>query len=119
MTVNMKIGASDGAASLSRAVINSAAGGDIVLVAGVAGQIIRCYKFLIYNTTALSLTFKDGVTALSGPMALPALGQLLLPMDGEPWFQASAGANLVLNASAATLVAGTIWFTQGAALAPP
>jgi hypothetical protein len=115
------IGASDGASALSRAVINSAAGGDILPVAAVAGQIIRVYKIWLVNTAATSITFKDGAggTAVSGPAALAANGSLVFDFDGEPWYVTSLGNAFAINSSAATQVSGTMYFTQTPNVSPP
>jgi len=121
MTTNVKLGASDGSASLTRAVINSAAGGDIAIVAAAPNQIVRLYKLLLVNTAAANvITFKDntGGNATSGPMALGANAEIILPMDGEPWYQSALGGTVVIN-SGATQISGTAWFTQTPALAPP
>ena len=94
-------------------VISSAAGGDIVIAAGVAGQIIRLYKIWFVVTGASNMTFKDGSTALSGTAALAANGSFVLDMDGTPWATTSAGNALNLNSSAATQVSGIAYITQG------
>jgi hypothetical protein len=114
MTTSVIIGIGDGSQQLSRAVINSSAGGDILPVAAVPSQIIRVYKMLFVVTSATTITFKDGAagTAVSGPMDLAANGSVVLDMDGQPWYVTSAGNAFAINSSAAVKVAGTIWYTQ-------
>ena len=121
MTAAVMIGLADGYASLSRAVINSAAGGDILPVAAVAGQIIRLYKIWFVVTAATSITFKDGAggTALSGPAALGANAGFVLDLDGQPWYVTSAGNALAINSSGATQVSGTMYYTQTPNISPP
>ena len=93
--------------------------GDNTIVTGVAGKIITVVALMLTNgvATAQSVIIKDGTggTALSGAMALSTTGNpFILPPDPTvDWYQLGAAGNaLVLNLSAATLVAGTVWYVQ-------
>jgi hypothetical protein len=97
---------------ISSAVLSSAAGGDIAAIAAVAGKYTRVYKIFLVVTGATVITFKNGSTALSGAMALPANGAIILDLDGQPWFVTSANAAFNINSSAATQVSGTVYYTQ-------
>jgi hypothetical protein len=97
---------------LTSAVLSSAAGGDITGVAATAAKFTRVYKIFLVVTGATVITFKDGTTALSGAMSLPANGAIILDLDGQPWFVTSKNSAFFINSSAATQVSGTIYYTQ-------
>src|SRR5438105_9372301 len=86
--------------------------GDNTIVAAVAGKLITVVALLLVNGvgTAQSVTVKDGASnLLSGAMPLNTAGDPLF-LDEKTdfdYFSTSAAANnLILNLSAATLVAG-------------
>ena len=89
------------------AVINQAATGTIV-AAQATGVKIRVVSLFLQNTTAQTITFKSaaGGTAITGPMAIAALGTLVLPMNVTGWFETAAAALLELSQSGATQVSG-------------
>lgn len=97
---------------LTSAKIDSAAGGDIAAIAAIAGKISRIYKMFLVVTGATVITFKDGSTALTGAMSLPANGAIILDLDGQPWFLTSINSAFNINSSAATQVSGALYFTQ-------
>ena len=118
MASGVTIGTLDGA-NLQRAVINSAAGGDITVVSAVSGQIVRVYKLVLNTVTASALTPKDGAsTALSGALNFGATDTRHWPMDGTPWYMTSAGNAFIINSSNAVQVSGTAYFTQNTSLSP-
>ena len=93
--------------------------GDNTIVAAVAGKLITVVGLLLVNgvATAQSVTVKDGTggTALSGAMPLNTAGFPLFldeKTDFDYYSTSNPANNLVLNLSAATLVAGTIWYIQ-------
>jgi hypothetical protein len=88
-------------------VINQAATATLI-AAQAAGIKIRITSLFLQNTTANTLTFKSaaGGTPVSGPMALPALGSLVLPFNPAGWFETAAAALLELALSGATQVSG-------------
>ena len=89
------------------AVINQAATATVV-AAQAAGVKIRVVALYLVNTTAQTVTFKSaaGGTAISGPMAIGALGTLVLPMNVTGWFETAAAALLELSQSGATQISG-------------
>jgi hypothetical protein len=91
---------------------SSAAGGDIVAVAAVTGKKIEVMRVFFANTGANSLTFKDGAgTSLTGVMDFGALAVFYAEGDNAPLFETSPGNAFIINASAATKVAGKIDYT--------
>ena len=102
---------------IHQAPINVTAAGDNTIVAGVAGKVITVVALLLTNgvATAQTVIFKDGGTALSGPMALSTTGDpIILPPDlTVDWFQSLVAGNaLVLNLANPTQVGGAIWYVQ-------
>jgi hypothetical protein len=91
------------------AVINTAATATLV-AAQAAGVKIRVVGLFLVNTTAQSVTFKSGAggTAITGPLPLAALGQLVLPFNPMGYFETAAAALLELSLSGATQVGGSI-----------
>jgi predicted enzyme related to lactoylglutathione lyase len=89
--------------------VTQAATGTIV-AAQAAGVKIRVVALFLVNTAAQTLTFKSGAggTALTGAMALPATGILVLPFNPQGWFETAAATLLELAQSGATQVSGTI-----------
>lgn len=89
--------------------IDQAATGTLV-AAQAAGVKIRVVGLFLVNTAAQTLTFKSGAagTALTGAMALPATGVLVLPFNPQGWFETTAAALLELSQSGATQVSGAI-----------
>ncbi len=92
--------------------VNNSAGGNIAAPAGISGAIIRIYKLYLVFSGNTNITFQDGSTALSGPMAMLANGSITLSMDGTPWFTTSVGNAFNINSSASVQVSGAVYFTQ-------
>lgn len=96
---------------LTSAVISSAAGGDIAVVAGVAGKTIRVFRLILVVNAATSITFKDSTpTSFSGAMPIAANGGIVLDFNGDPWYTTAAGKDFVITSSAATQISGTIGY---------
>ena len=91
------------------AVINQAATATLV-AAQAAGVKIRVVGLFLVSTAANGLTFKSGAggTAVTGAMALPANGSLVLPFNPQGWFETTAAALLELSLSGATQVSGAV-----------
>ncbi len=97
---------------LQSTVVNNNSGGDIGSPVSPASQaIIRVYQIMLVLGGATNITFKDGSTALSGPMPMLANGSYYLPMTGYPHFTTSVGNDFNINSSNAVQVSGTVWFT--------
>lgn len=93
--------------------INTAATATIV-AAQAAGIKIRVVSLFLVNTSAQTVTFKSaaGGTAITGPMAIGALGTLVLPFSVTGWFETAAAALLELSMSGATQVSGALGWVQ-------
>lgn len=99
--------------NFTTAVINFSGSGDNDLVSAVANQTVRCFRLFIVVGGITNLTFKNGTTALTGPLPMAANGGITLDLiSPEPWFTASAGNALKLNSSNAVQVSGELWFQQ-------
>jgi hypothetical protein len=84
------------------------------VVAALTTGKVRVVSLFVTNTTAQTITFKSGAagTAVTGAMALGALGQLTLPYNSQGWFETAAATLLELFTSGGTLVAGVIGYVQ-------
>ena len=97
--------------SLTDAVVNSNATGDITIVAAVTGQQIHVYRLVIVVGAATNLTFKDGAsTNLTGAMNMLANGSITLDYDGgsKAWFTTTAGNAFVINQSGTAQISGKV-----------
>lgn len=93
-------------------VINTASSGDLTIAAATASKKNRLMRLVLIVGGATNITFKDGTTALSGPMQLLANGGITLDFSGEPWFEASTNADLKINSSNAVQLSGAAWYVQ-------
>ena len=91
------------------AVISQTGTATLVAAQG-AGVKIRVVSLFLTNTSAQTLTFKSGAAgaAISGPMAMGALGQIVLPFASRGYFETAAAAVLELFQSGATQVSGAV-----------
>jgi hypothetical protein len=95
--------------------IDVATSGDNAVVAAVTGAKLTVVGFFLTSTGALSITFKSGSTAVSGAMAVAALGTLAVAGGpAAPLFQAAAGQALNINLSASTQVSGSVAYIEEA-----
>jgi hypothetical protein len=87
---------------LNSAAINSAAGGDLTIVAALAGKVIKVHQMLLVAAAPATIQPKDGTggTALAGAQSLITGVPLILPSTGVPWFVTSSGNAFVINTSA-------------------
>ncbi len=90
------------------------ASGSGTIIAGTAGSKIRVLSCFLGSTAAINVQFRGGSTSpaddLSGHIPLPINGQLVLPFNEFGWFTAGAGADLVLELSAASVIGGSITY---------
>jgi hypothetical protein len=105
--------------NLQNATISINTLGDNTVITGVAGARIRIRRIMLVNdvATAQKVTIKSGAsTNLSAQFSLPSSigGGVVLAdaPDGAPWWVLDAGDALVINLSAATLVAGFVQYTM-------
>lgn len=91
--------------------VNTAATVTLV-AAAAAGVKIRVVGGFLVNTTAQSITFKSGAggTAITGPLPLGALGQLVLPFNPMGYFETAAATLLELSLSGGTQIGGTLQY---------
>ncbi len=87
---------------LNSAPINSAAGGDLVIVAAVSGKQIKVYQMQIMGLATLTVQPKDGAggTAFTGVETTVAGVPLIFPNTGVPWFVTSSGNAFVIATNA-------------------
>jgi len=104
--------------SLTAAKIDLSTSGDHTLITGSGTEVIKVYRMFMYPVAAVNVIYKNGATALTGVIALnPGTanntpGFQVLDLDYHPWFTCSAGANFVVNLSAAVQTSGVVYYTQ-------
>ena len=86
--------------------IDSAASGDVTLVAAVSGKRIRVLQYVLVAAGATTVAFKDGATAVTGAMALVANSGVSSGYSPVGVVQTTVNTNLVLTLSAAVQVSG-------------
>jgi hypothetical protein len=94
---------------LTEVVINTAAGGDIVISPAVAQASTKLYRLLLLCNGTTNLIFKDGANPLSGPLPFTAGGGMVLDFSGDPWYVGSLATNFIINSSNAVQISGTAW----------
>lgn len=89
-------------ANLNNAKIDSAAGGDLSIVAAATGKTCKVYALQLSCGTTGTVQVKDGAggTALTGVETLTAGIPLVLPFSGIPWYIMTTGNAFVLATSA-------------------
>jgi len=96
---------------LSEAIIDTN-DADTVLVAGVAGKIIKVYQLFIVQADDATLTFKSASTALCGALPMLANGSVFMAYTTAPWFTTADGADFVLSQSSTVQVSGRLYYLQ-------
>jgi len=97
------------------AVIAAASAGDNELVPLVAAKKIRVIAaVLVASGGANSARYESDAsgTALTGVMDIADNGQLILPFNGDGWFETVAGESLNLELANATSVAGCLVYQE-------
>lgn len=92
--------------------INEASGGDHIIIPGLAGQTIRVFRIFFVLTADTDVTFKDGATALTGPLPMLASGSITLDFTELHWFITSAGNDFVINTTPNAGFGGRVYYTQ-------
>ena len=98
---------------VQRAVIDSAATGDVVVVAAVAGKRIRvvAVEFIASGVVSTKWTSAAAGTTISGVQSnVDGSGQQL-GLNPIGWFETVAGDALVLNKTAAIQTGGSLLYT--------
>ncbi len=91
--------------------VNVSASGDSELATAVTGKKVTVLGILLVAAEAVTVSFKSGTTAITGPMPLAAGGGFA--RDAAPGgfvFQTSAGEALKINLSAAVGVGGCLTY---------
>jgi hypothetical protein len=103
---------------LKEVAVDTAAGGDNVIVAGVLGTTITVIQlFLVLGGDTL-LTFKNGVggTEFDGPLTMFAGGSIVLDRNNPRphWFRCGDGNSFVINLAPGVQLSGRVYYTQAA-----
>lgn len=91
--------------------IATSASGDATLVAATAAKKHYIWKLRLHAAAAVVITFKSAATSLPGPITFESAGDVILDLDGEPWFACAINEALVINLSAAVAVSGALHYT--------
>ena len=98
---------------LSSTLIDTAAGGDVVIAAAVATKKVRLYRLLLNCHAAQLVTVKDSAdTVLLPQVSMGATGGLVLDFDGHSWVDAATGLGLKITLANAVQTSGKAWYTQ-------
>jgi hypothetical protein len=93
--------------------INIASGGDNVIIAGVAGQVIRIFKIFFITAAAVNVTFKDGAgNLLTGAMPFVANMGMVLDFDTKAWVTTTLGSSFIINLSSGVQISGALQYDQ-------
>ena len=96
--------------------INISAGGDNIVVAGVAGKQIKVFRLKLITNAAVVIRVKDGASiVLDGPLAFSGNEGMVLDWpgyDGPPWYTTTIGNALIMNLTGAATVGGNLDYVQ-------
>ena len=96
---------------MQSAPINVSASGDQTLIAGVNGSAYAVYGMILVAAGSVSVTIKNGSTALTGPIPLAASSQFSFPLNVDTSYASVTPGNaLVINLSGATQVSGIVYY---------
>lgn len=99
---------------LTEIIVDTASSGDIALISGTAAQIIRIWKLYLRTNGNTTITFLDSTPAnLMGAMVSSEGGEILLPMDSDPWMTCTVAKGFTINNSAAVQISGRVLYTKG------
>lgn len=91
----------------------SASGDNVILAASSPDRVFGVYRlFFVLGATAADITIKRGATALSGAVPMLGYGAFMLDFTEEHWFATLPGEDFIINLSAATQLAGTVYYTE-------
>ena len=85
------------------------------IVAAVAGKVIRVYGMDLSSAGTVTITVKDGTTALEGARTLAAGTPWTPrhPIPGRPAYQTTAGNAFVGTFGGAVQISGSVWYSVG------
>ena len=96
--------------------LNISAGGDNVVIAGIAGKQIKVFRIKWVCSAAVTVTVKDGASnVLDGPMSFSTNEGAVLDWpgyDGPPWYTTTSGNALIFNLSSGVQVGGNLDYMQ-------
>ena len=93
------------------ATIDSAAGGNLTIVAAVPGKRILVFGYVIVASGAVTVQWKSGTNLLTGAMALAANGGLVVVGPPDTMMLATnVGEALILTPGGATQVSGHVMY---------
>lgn len=92
--------------------INFTQAGDNTIIPGVAGLIIRVYRYFVIVGDVTQLTYKNGAVALTGPCPLTANEAMVFTFDTKPWYLMSPGSSFIINSSSGVQVSGAAYYTE-------
>jgi hypothetical protein len=93
----------------------SAPGDNVIIPSTAPANVFSVYRiFFVLGTNAADVTVKRGAVPLTGPMPMTAHGTFALDFTEEHWFATLPGEDFVINLSAATELAGTVYYTERA-----
>ena len=100
---------------LLEVVVDVAAAGDNVIIAGTPGNTIRIFQlFLVLGGDTL-LTFKDGpAIEFDGPLTMMKGGSIVLDENDPHWFKTSLGNDFIINLSNPVQLSGRIYYVKSA-----
>lgn len=104
---------------LTQADINFSSSGDNIIVAGMAGQIIRVFRMKLLVSGATIISIKNGTgIVLDGPFSFSANQGMILDftsIDMPPWYTTSPGNSFVINSATGFQVGGSLDYLQSPA----
>lgn len=98
---------------ITRAVINTAAGGTVEIVAAVSGKRIKVYAIFFTLASATTVNIKSASTTLTGDMTLSSfsLDPMMFGKNMFPWLQTAAGEALNFTFGGAVQCSGVVYYT--------
>jgi hypothetical protein len=89
--------------------------GDQIIIAGSSGYKIGVLQFFFITSAAVTLTYKSGISALTGVLPFLANGAQVQDFIQLP-LQCFAGDPFIINAGGAVTLGGTIWYYKAPAV---
>lgn len=81
-----------------------------VVVAAVAGQILRIYGMMLIWTSASNVQINQSTSAFTGTMSMLAGSSMMLTPNTRPYFVCGSGNPFRINSSTTASVTGCVWY---------